>query len=95
MDRLIDITDYLTGNRIAEDLAHPWVQAVLLAIFVIVILKRWRNVFTLLMMATVVIAIVRVGFGSGSTGVIEQAPVFLAGLSISIFVAVYLFFVRR
>lgn len=95
MDRILDITDYLTGNKIVEDLANPWVQGLLLAIFVIVILKRWRALFTFLVMAVVVMVIIRVGFGGGATGVVEQAPVFLTGLGLTILVAVYLFYVRR
>ncbi|MDP3937892.1 MAG: hypothetical protein Q8R92_07125 [Deltaproteobacteria bacterium] len=95
MDRLIDITDYLTGSQLVEDLSNPWVQGAVLAIIVITILKRWRALFTFIVMTLVVVTIVRVGFGGGSTGVIEQAPVFLAGLGLSILVAVYLFYVRR
>ncbi len=95
MNRLIDITDYLTGSQLVADLSNPWVQAVVLSIIVITILKRWRALFTFIVMTLVVVAIVRVGFGGGSTGVMEQAPVFLAGLSLSILVAVYLFYVRR
>lgn len=95
MDRVLDLTDYLTGDQIVEHLANPWVQGALLAIFVIVILKRWRALFTVMVMGMVVMTIIRVGFGGGTTGVIEQAPVFLAGLTLTILVAVYLFYVRR
>lgn len=95
MDFITDVTDYLTSTQMVEDLTNPWLQAALLALFVVTILKNWRKLFTFLVMVLVVVIVVRVGFGGSSTGVIEQAPVFMAGLSLSILVAIYLFYVRR
>ncbi len=95
MERIIDFTDYISGQQIVEDLGSPLLQTALLALFIITILMKWKIIFTFLLMATLTILVIRVGFGAGSTGVLEQAPVFLSGLGLVIAIAVYLFYIRR
>jgi len=95
MDRLIDFTDYITSQQIVEDLSSPLVQTLLLALFIITILMKWKVIFTFLLMASLTLLVIRVGFGGGANGVLEQAPVFLSGLGIVIMIAVYLFYIRR
>ena len=95
MDRIIDFTDYVSGQHIVEDLGSPLVQTALLALFVVTILMKWKVIFTFLLMASLTILVIRVGFGGGASGVLEQAPVFLSGLGLVIAIAVYLFYVRR
>lgn len=95
MDHIIDFTDYITGPHIVEDLSNPLVQTALLALFIITILMKWKIIFTFLLMASLTLLVIRVGFGGGTSGVLEQAPVFLSGLGLIIAIAVYLFYIRR
>ncbi|MFQ5457921.1 MAG: hypothetical protein ACE5FC_05660 [Myxococcota bacterium] len=95
MDLLADFTDYVSGSGLIEDLGNPWVQTAILALFIVSILGKYRVVFTVLIVLTFTLFVIRVGFGGEAIGVVEQAPVFLSGLGLVIIMAFYLFYVRR
>jgi hypothetical protein len=95
MEWITDVTDYLASNKFINLFSETWVQISLLVLVFITVIKRWKWVFLVMLVVTIMAFVIHVAFGGSFTGVAEQAPVFLVGILVAMSIAVYLLYLRE
>ena len=95
MEWITDVTDFLASNKLIDLFSETWVQVSLLILVFISVVKRWKWIFLVLMVVTIMAFVIHVAFGGSFSGVAEQAPVFLVGILIAMSIAVYLLYLRQ